>query len=127
MCCTVCLALTIEGKSHNRRASRSAARKYFVISRSPVRSRRVAPSICSEINQLLTICKLTLRLNCLELAHKRHTETLNAVQPAVRNCFEIGITSMSDNARVYPFPERSRLRVVGIGPPGEITSARSFF
>jgi hypothetical protein len=24
----------------------------------------------SEINQLLTICKLTLRLNCLELAHK---------------------------------------------------------
>jgi len=42
----------------------------FVISRSPVRSRRVAPSMWSEINQLLTICKSTVRLNCLELAHK---------------------------------------------------------
>jgi len=33
---------------------------------------------------------------------------------------------MPDNARVYRFPERSRLRVVGIGSPGEITLARSF-
>ena len=33
---------------------------------------------------------------------------------------------MSDNARVYRFPGRSRLRVVGIGSPGEITLARSF-
>src|SRR6202453_3233276 len=33
---------------------------------------------------------------------------------------------MSDNARVYRFPERSRLLVVGIGSPGEITLARSF-
>ena len=38
----------------------------------------------------------------------------------------IGVTSMSDNARVYRFPERSRLRVVGMGSPGEITLARSF-
>jgi hypothetical protein len=30
----------------------------------------VAPAIWSEINQLLTICKSTLRLNGLELAHK---------------------------------------------------------
>jgi len=33
---------------------------------------------------------------------------------------------MPDNARVYPFTERSRLRVVGIGSAGEITLARSF-
>jgi hypothetical protein len=42
----------------------------FVISRSPVRSRRVAPSIWSGINQLLTNSKLKVRVNCLELAHK---------------------------------------------------------
>jgi hypothetical protein len=33
---------------------------------------------------------------------------------------------MPDNAHVYRFPERARLRVVGIGSPGEITLARSF-
>jgi hypothetical protein len=54
-------------------------RSYFVISRSPVRSRRVAPSIWSEINQLLTICKSTLRLNGLELAHKAAHRNLDAV------------------------------------------------
>jgi hypothetical protein len=36
----------------------------------------VAPDISAEINQLLTICKLTLRLNCLELAHKPAHKTL---------------------------------------------------
>jgi hypothetical protein len=59
-------------REHSRPLTTSAkdGKNGFVISRSPVRSRRVAPSIWSEINQLLTIGKLTMRLNCVELAHK---------------------------------------------------------
>jgi len=54
--------LLIQRMVDKRKASqRTSAKKQetgFVISRSPVRSRRVAPSIWSGIKQLLTICKI---------------------------------------------------------------------
>ena len=80
-------------EGHPRAMSGKDGKNGFVISRSPVRSRRVAPVICPRIMQFLADCRMSLPTSCLELAHKLAHK--NVLQMAMSK--EMGLENGHEN------------------------------